>query len=202
MRIPCRLPTARRGAGLRGACLLWGTGGLTGTLLSRVAGLSPLSVAAYRLTTGGALIVVFVTLTGRAWPTSRAAWTRIAAIGLLAALFQSCYFTAVSLTSVSLATLITIGAAPVMVLAAGWITGRRRIGRRTAGTTCLALAGLGLLVGLPPAGFPQLAVLSSAGLALLAAAGFAALTLIGGQARSRAGRPDRPPGSGSPRAAW
>jgi drug/metabolite transporter, DME family len=64
------------------AGLLWGTGGLTGSLLGRTAGLSPVAVAAYRLTAGGVL---------------------------------SCYFAAVSLTSVSLATLITIGSAPVIV---------------------------------------------------------------------------------------
>ena len=150
--------------------LLWGTGGLTGSLLSRAAGLPAISVAAYRLTVGGALIIIFLTLTGRPWPTGRAAWTRITEIGLLAALFQSCYFMAVSLTSVSLATLLTIGSAPVIVLAADQVTGRRRIGRRTAGTTCLALAGLGLLVGLPSGGFPETAVLASAGMAVLAAA--------------------------------
>ena len=47
--------------------LLWGTGGLTGSLLSRAAGLSAISVAACRLTAGGVLIVVFLTLTGRRW---------------------------------------------------------------------------------------------------------------------------------------
>jgi drug/metabolite transporter, DME family len=171
----------RSGTGLR--CLvmsglLWGTGGLTGSLLSRAAALPAISVAAYRLTVGGALIVIFLTLTGRPWPAGRAAWTRITEIGLLAALFQSCYFMAVSLTSVSLATLLTIGCAPVIVLAADQVTGRRRIGRRTAGTTCLALAGLGLLVGLPSGGFGETAVLASAGMAVLAAAGFAAVTLI------------------------
>jgi drug/metabolite transporter, DME family len=182
---------ARPGTGL--LCLvvsglLWGTGGLTGSLLSRAAGLSAISVATYRLTAGGALIVVFLTVTGRPWPASRAAWTRITTIGLLAALFQSCYFIAVSLTSVSLATLLTIGCAPVMVLAADQMAGRRRISRLTAGTTCLALAGLGLLVGLPSGGFPETAVLASAGMALLAAAGFAAVTLIG--ARPVAGLDD------------
>jgi drug/metabolite transporter, DME family len=53
---------ARRGPGtdlicLATAGLLWGTGGLTGSLLSRTAGLPPLSVAAYRLAAGGALII-------------------------------------------------------------------------------------------------------------------------------------------------
>ena len=43
--------------------LLWGTGGLTGSLLGRVAGLSALAVAACRLTAGGVLIVGFLTMT-------------------------------------------------------------------------------------------------------------------------------------------
>ncbi len=157
--------------------LLWGTGGLTGSLLSRAAGLSALSVAACRLTAGGVLIVVFLTLTGRRWPAGRAAWTRITAIGMLAALYQSCYFTAVSLTSVPLATLVTIGAAPIIVLGADRATGRSA-GRFAAATAGLAVTGLGLLVGLP-AGFGETAVLASAGLAVLAAAGFAAVTLVG-----------------------
>lgn len=166
--------------------LLWGTGGLTGSLLGRQADLPALSVAAYRLTVGGALIVAFLLVTGKQPPTGRSAWIRITIIALLAAFFQSCYFTAVSLTSVSLATLVTIGSAPVIVQVITWI--RRRpasleLGGRGAvaeiGTTCLALAGLGLLVGLPSGRFSEVAVLASAGTAVLAAAGFAAITLIG-----------------------
>ena len=183
--------------------LLWGTGGLTGSLLSRVAGLSAMSVAACRLTAGGVLIVAFLTVTGRRpgwrpgrrpgrrhgrrhgrrpgrrWPVGRAAWTRIAVIGVLAALYQSCYFTAVALTSVALATLVTIGTAPVIVLAVYRVTGRRS-GRLTPVAAGLALVGLGLLVGLP-SGFSEAAVLASAGMAVLAAAGFAAVTLIAGR---------------------
>ena len=157
--------------------LLWGTGGLTGSLLGREAGLSAIAVAAYRLAAGGLLIVAFRALAGRPWPAGRAAWTRITAIGLLAAFFQSCYFTAVALTSVPLATLVTIGSAPVIVLAASRATGRPA-GRHAAATTALAVTGLGLLVGLP-SGFGETAVLASAGMAVLAAAGFAAVTLTG-----------------------
>jgi drug/metabolite transporter, DME family len=157
--------------------LLWGTGGLTGSLLGREAGLSAIAVAAYRLAAGGLLIIAFRALAGRPWPAGRAAWTRITVIGLLAAFFQSCYFTAVSLTSVPLATLVTIGSAPVIVLAAARVTGQPA-GRHAAATTALAVTGLGLLVGLP-SGFGETAVLASAGMAVLAAAGFAAMTLTG-----------------------
>ena len=176
MRISVRHARTGPGTGLSylvTSGVLWGTGGLTGSLLSRVAGLPALSVAACRLTVGGGLIVVALTVTGRRRPAGRAAWTRVTVVGLLAALFQACYFTAVSLTSVPLATLVTIGSAPVIVRCA-----ERGAGRRAVGSTCLALAGLGLLVGVP-SGPGAAAVLAGAGLAVLAAGGFAAITLLG-----------------------
>src|SRR6516165_5139121 len=128
MRPSMTAPVARRRPGtglfyLITSGLLWGTGGLTGSLLSRVAGLSAMSVAACRLTAGGVLIVVLLTVTGRGWPAGRAAWTRIAVIGVLAALYQSCYFTAVALTSVALATLVRTGPPPVIVPGVNRATG-------------------------------------------------------------------------------
>jgi drug/metabolite transporter, DME family len=159
--------------------LLWGTGGVIGTLFGRAAGLSAMSVATYRLLAGGGLIVAFLTLSGKRWPTGRAAWTRIAVNGLLSALFQGCYFAAISLTSVSLATLVTIGGTPVIVAIVEQARGRRALGRAGVMTVATALAGLGLLVGVPGDGFTETAVLASTGMALLSAAGFAAVTLIG-----------------------
>ncbi len=172
------LPASRRHgtASLVVAGMLWGTGGLTGTLLARVTGLAPLAVAGYRLATGGALLVGYLALTGRRLPTGRAAWTRIGTIGLLAALFQGSFFGAVALTSVSLATLVTIGTAPVLVLAAERVTGRRRIDARVLTTVALALTGLGLLVGTPSGARSPLAGVA---LAVVAAAGFATVTLVG-----------------------
>jgi len=159
--------------------LLWGTGGLIGTIFGQAAGLSAISVAAYRLLAGGGLIVAFLTLSGKRWPAGRAAWTRIAVNGLLSAIFQGCYFAAMSLTSVSLATLVTIGATPVIVAIAEQARGRRALDKADAVTMAMALAGLGLLGGLPGGGFSETAVLASTGMALLSAAGFAAVTLIG-----------------------
>jgi len=176
---PVRRPSAAPLLCLVVAGLLWGTGGLTGTLLGRAAGLPPLSVAALRLLAGGGLIVAFRVIPGRRWPSGRAAWARVAVTGLLAATFQAAYFSSVSLTSVSLATLVTIGATPVIVLAGELLLGRRRLDRSGVMRTALALAGLGLLVGLPAGGYGADAVLESAGMALLAAAGFAVLTLAG-----------------------
>jgi DME family drug/metabolite transporter len=154
------------------AGVLWGTGGLLGRMLADAAGLSSLAVAAYRLAVGGLLIVGYLLVSGRRVPRHAAAWRRITATGTLAALFQGCYFTAVSLTSVSLATLVTIGSAPVLVL----LVRRRTAERRQVGAVVLALLGLGLLVGLPADG-PG-AVLAGSAFAVLAGAGFAVMTVL------------------------
>ena len=161
------------------AGLLWGTGGLLGSLLGRYAGLSPVAVATYRLLTGGVLLVLVLVLSGNRIPRGRPAWSRIALLGLLFATYQACYFSAMALTSVSLATLVTIGAAPILVLAADSVRTRHWAGRRAIGTVGLAVVGLGLLVGRPAGGYAPGTVLASAGLALVAAGGFATVTRLG-----------------------
>jgi len=155
------------------AGVLWGTGGLIGTLLAGATGLPPVAVAGYRLLSAGVLLLGVLVLTGLALPTGAAAWRRTGATALLAAQLQACYFAAIALSSVSLATLVTIGAAPVLVL----LVERLRGGpadRRGSVACALAMVGLGLLVGLPGAGVSA----AGAGLALASAAGFAALTLL------------------------
>jgi drug/metabolite transporter, DME family len=166
---------------LAAAGVLWGTGGLTGTLFRRATGVSPLAVASFRLSGGGLLLVLILTLTARRWPNGPAAWRRVLIIGLLAAGFQSAYFVAVSLTDLALATLITIGSAPVIVLAAERVLGLRRVTGRSVLAMALALTGLGLLVGLPSGGFSATAVLGSAMLSVASAAAFATLTLVSAQ---------------------
>jgi drug/metabolite transporter, DME family len=170
------LDPARRGLALLAiAGVLWGTGGLLGRLLTESAGLAPLGVAALRIGVGGALLLGYLHLTGRRAPRGRAAWLRIGQTGLLAALFQAGYFTAVSLTSVSLATLVTIGSAPVIVLLARV----RSASRHQVAGVALALLGLGLLIGLPAETTGGAALLAGAGCAVLSGAGFALMTLLG-----------------------
>jgi DME family drug/metabolite transporter len=192
--------------------VLWGTGGLTGRLLSLHAHLSPTAVAGYRLSIGGTLLILFATATGRGrrpggsaarsgplrdgsaarsgrlrgamaarsvLVRGRTAWIRIGVVGALSAGFQACYFAAVALTDVSLATLLTIGAAPVLVVAFERATGRRRLDLRIAATVSLAVAGLGLLVGEPPHGITTAHLALGAACAIASAAGFSAISLIG-----------------------
>jgi DME family drug/metabolite transporter len=135
-------------------------------------------VAGYRLLIGGTLLVLFAAATGRGRPRGRAAWLRVGTVGALSAGFQACYFAAVALTDVSLATLVTIGTAPVLVVGFEQATGRRRLDARVAATVALAVAGLGLLVGEPPHGITTAHLVAGAGLATAGAAGFAAISLV------------------------
>jgi DME family drug/metabolite transporter len=160
------------------AGFLWGTGGLTGVLLGRVADLAPLAVATYRLAGGGLLLVVGMGCLRRLPRPGRAVLVRAAALGALTAVYQSCYFAAVALAGIPVATLVTLGAAPVLVLAVEVCWQRGRPGPVTLGAIALAVLGLLLLVGGPggpEGGSPTAGVL----LALASAAGFALMTLLG-----------------------
>jgi DME family drug/metabolite transporter len=152
------------------AGLCWGSGGVLGTLLADRTGLPPLAVAGYRLALGGALLLL---VTGRL-PRGRRAWRRVALVGALAAVLQAGYFTAAATTSVSLATLVTVGSSPVIVLLV-----ERTGGRAVVATVGLALVGIVLLVGLPGGGLDPAAALIGSAFAVVAGAAFAAITLLG-----------------------
>jgi DME family drug/metabolite transporter len=156
--------------------VLWGTGGLTGAVLADQ-GMGPLAVATYRLGAGGLLLLVGLALVGRLHrvPLRRDVVVRVVVTGVLAALYQGFYFAAVVLGSVSTATLVALGAAPVMVAGATAVLGRRAPSVRTALAVGLALAGLVLLLG-APAGGASAAV--GAALALVPAAAFATMTVV------------------------
>jgi drug/metabolite transporter, DME family len=169
------------------AGVLWGTGGLSGALLGRLTDLHPLAVATYRLAGGGLTVLAVLALMSRAGrlarvrgirQAGRAGLARVLAVGVLTASYQACYFAAVSVTSVAVATLITLGAAPVMVLAVESFRARRRPGPVSSTAIGLAIVGLALLVGVP-AGVGGGPLALGAGLALVSAAGFGALTLLG-----------------------
>ncbi len=171
------VPTrARSSAALVLAGVLWGTGGLAGSLLASRAGLHPLSVAAYRLLIGGVIATGYLWLTGglRGLPRTPEARRRLLAVGGLFALFQTSYFVAVSLSSVSVATMTTIGSAPVLLAAATAVKSRRLPSAWTTVSLAGSLTGLALLQWTPGEEADVAGVL----FALLAAAGFAALTLV------------------------
>lgn len=158
--------------------VLWGTGGLAGELLAGHSNLSPLAVGAWRLAVGGPTVLLFLLCVGRGSELRMGleAGRRVLVLALLAALYQACYFAAVALTTVSLATLVTLGSAPVLVVVGHAALERRRPTIQMIGCVGVALGGLTLLVGSPAASGNVAAGLL---LALVSAAGFATTTLLG-----------------------
>lgn len=158
------------------AGVLWGTGGLAGAMLQTAAGLSPVSVAAYRLLVGGLLATVVVA-SQMQYLRGRSVLVRLVVSGVLLAQFQAAYQVAVAQISVSLATLVTIGCVPVFVVLVSGVRERRMPGRRTLVAVGGAVVGLGLLSG-GSAGADGWQVVSGVGMSLFAGAGFSALTLV------------------------
>lgn len=183
-------PTARTSSAalsLLAAGILWGTGGLAGTLLAQSTGMSAIPVATCRLIAGGAIATIVLAMAGgmRGIPRDRAAVRQLVIVGGLLAFYQMSYFGSVALTSVSIATLTTIGSAPVFVVAFSAIRARALPSRREMVSIAIALAGLAMLTGSPTGDLTWLGILAGTGLALLSGAGFATLTLVNSQTGRR-----------------
>jgi DME family drug/metabolite transporter len=92
------------------------------------------------------------------------------------ALSQTAYFVAVDLAGLALATIVTIGAGPVLVAVGARFARIEKLDGGRLAAAFVALLGLVLLVGSPAAGGP--AGLLGFGVALLSAAAYAAVTLL------------------------
>jgi DME family drug/metabolite transporter len=166
------------------AATAWGTAGAAAALLYRGSGLGPVSLTFWR-TCGGLVLLLAVrgvlrrragsgTARRPAEPMRRRV-LRIAVTGIALAVFQAAYFAAVEATGLAVATVVTMGAGPVLIAIGGRVTLGERLGVGGVLAVAGALAGLLILVlggtgvdAVRPAGI---------GYALLSAAGCAAMTL-------------------------
>ncbi|MBQ1093443.1 DMT family transporter [Streptomyces sp. B93] len=161
----------------------WGTAGAAAALVYRTSDMGSVALSFWRCAAGLALLAAARLLTPRARgartvaaPRSgRRTALRIGATGLGLAVFQTAYFAAVSATGLAVATVVTLGAGPVLIALGARLTMGERLGRAGAFAVLGALAGLGVLVvGDGAATVRPSGVL----LALLSAAGYSAMTLL------------------------
>ncbi|MFI9052090.1 DMT family transporter [Streptomyces sp. NPDC053427] len=165
--------------------IVWGTAGATAALLYRGSGLGPLAVSFWR-TFGGLMLLLAVraVLRRRSSGTAAAAapyepvrrrMRRIAATGIGFAVFQTAYFAAVEETGLAVGTVVTMGAAPVLIAIGARVLMGERLG--VGGVLAVAGAVSGLLV-LVLGGGDATVRPAGVGYALLSAAGCAAMTLM------------------------
>jgi len=167
------------------AAVAWGTGGAVAAVLFSISGLDAVAVSFWRFAGGAAALAV-------AWPLvrsaggpspaarSRAVPVRAAVNGVGMAVFQTAYFAAVDRAGVAVATVVTLGAGPVLVALGARLWLGERLTRRRAAVTGLAIAGLVLLsAGGAEAGTAGGRWLSGIALSLLSALGYAGTILLG-----------------------
>ena len=156
------------------AAAAWGAGGVVAAVLYRASGLGPVAVSFWRTV----IAVLLLAVVGR--PRSRPAvafrrWiTLVTGVGL--ALFQTAYYAAVACAGVAVATVLTLGSAPILIAVAARFLIGERLGR--AGAVAVAVAPIGLTLVVGVSGLGASASLAGVGFALLSAVGYAAVTVL------------------------
>ncbi|MGJ5750061.1 DME family drug/metabolite transporter [Streptomyces puniciscabiei] len=157
----------------------WGTAGAAASLVYRTSDMGAFGLSFWRCALGLVLL-----LAGRGLrPWTRPAGTepllrragKVLATGLGLAVFQTAYFAAVQSTGLAVATVVTVGAGPVLIA----LGARLLLGERLGAGGVLAVAGA--LAGLAVLTFGgSAATVRPAGvlLALVSAAGYGAMTLL------------------------
>ncbi len=126
------------------AAVLWGTTGVAVTLLSDLTTLTPTAIGFYRLAVAAAALAL-VCRPDRILRVFRQSPGTVLATGVLLGGYQALYFVAVAAVGVSVATVVSLGIAPVVTTVWEASRGRIRAGAGTVATVAGALAGLVLI---------------------------------------------------------
>src|SRR5262249_12552828 len=114
------LPVGRAMLAITVAAIVWGTGGPVASMLYEAGGLDPLTVSFLRFLVGARALAA-------AWPWRRgpgaaspagrvrAEPVKLAATGIGMAVSQTAYFAAIESAGVAVATVVTLGASPILV---------------------------------------------------------------------------------------
>ncbi|WP_231934708.1 DMT family transporter [Micromonospora viridifaciens] len=185
-------PTAGRGIFyIFVAAVAWGTGGAAAAVLYDTSGMGPVAVSFWRFV-GGVLLLtaghlVFrrrsVALAPRPAGTQAVAtpardrWRLVLTTGVGLAIYQTAYFAAVGYAGLAVATMVTLGAGPILIALGSRVTMGERLGRAGAVTVAMSLVGLVLLLGGGSADTVS-APIRGIACALLSAGGYAGVTML------------------------
>lgn len=164
-----------------GASTLWGTTGVTTQVLYNLSDTNALTLAFLRLAIAGVVLCVFCwRLLGlRMWRMQRRDTLLMLLMGVMQALFQFGYLAAIPECGVTIATLVALCVAPVIVVLYAALFMHERITIKILLALLSALAGTVLLTGGPTGHETSGNLLLGVFLALLSAAGYAGVILAG-----------------------
>ena len=170
------------------AALCWGTSGFSGKIVADRTGLGPLDIAWHRMAIGAVVLLIGFTLTRRRRaagtaenvPTlTRGTAARLVLVAAGLGAYQLAYFAAAASAGVSIATLVALGLAPLLIAVGATVLGHGRPDRATVVALVVALVGLVLLVGISAGADSGTTVVLGALLAVGSALGYAVVTLAG-----------------------
>jgi DME family drug/metabolite transporter len=164
------------------ASVLWGTGGLAVQLIRERAPLSAVTISAWRMVLAAvALLVVLVAVrrVGDLLALARSRPRQLLAVGIGTAAYQGFYFVSVTRGGVAVATMVSLGLAPVLLTVAEAVRRRRApvpsrlavLGAALTGLVLVSLAGADASTGPAPAAGVLLAIASGTTYALTTVAG-------------------------------
>lgn len=166
------------------AALCWGTSGISGAIVADRTDLGPLDIAWHRMAIGAVvLLTAFAVSRNRrsapSGPMARGTAVRLGLVAAGLAAYQLAYFAAVAQAGVSIATLVALGLAPLLIAVGATMLGHGRPDGATVVALAVALVGLVLLVGVSAGADTGTTVVLGALLAVGSALGYAVVTLAG-----------------------
>jgi drug/metabolite transporter, DME family len=170
-----------------GAATLWGTTGVTTRAIYNLSSTNSLSVAFLRLAIAALVLLLLCwrLLGRRAWRVKGRDALLMLCMGSMQAISQYCYLTAILECGVTIATLIAICVAPVIVVLFATLFLRERMTRKILLALLCALVGTALLTGTPSGKEAFRGLLVGVFLSLAAATAYANVILIGRTLSSR-----------------
>lgn len=126
------------------AAFFWGTSGTAQTFAPESA--TPASVGAIRIGLGGAVLCLSALVRGKLPPGENWPYGKTVLAGVTMAAYQLFFFTAVSLTGVAVATVVTMGSSPIMAGLLSWLMDRKKPSASWYAATTAAIVGCVLLL--------------------------------------------------------
>ncbi len=180
--------SARRGSwSILGAATLWGTTGVATRAIYALSATNALSVAFFRLAIGALVLLLLCwrLLGRRAWRIQRRDALLLGFLGTMQAIFQFSYLAAIPYCGVTIATLIALCVAPVLVVIYAALFQHEPLAFKRLIALLCALGGTVLLLGAPSAQSVYPNLLLGALLSLVCAVGYAGVVLVGRSLSSR-----------------